>query len=535
MTDPGKASAVAYDVVVPTVGRPSLEALLQALAECPGPRPRAVIVVDDRRGASSPLQMGDSGILEALRVRVLRSGGRGPAAARNVGWRAAISEWVVFLDDDVVPGADWAVRLSSDLAGQPPDVGGSQGRIEVLLPPDRRPTDWERATMGLEEARWATADLAYRRHVLRRVGGFDERFRRAFREDADIAIRVTGTGFVIVQGERSVQHPVRESDTWISLRLQRGNADDVLMGALHGPAWRLRAGAEPGRNSRHLMTTLAGSLAFGSLATRRRCLAALGAAGWLCGTAELAWARIRPGPRHRREVQAMLVTSAVLPVAASAHRLRGWLELPAKLRDAARSPKPETTSSCFEPVRSPRPRAVLFDRDGTLVEDVPYNGSASMVRPLPGASTALSRLRRAGVLVGVITNQSGIGRGLFTVEDMDGVNRRMEDLLGRFDTWQACPHAPAQGCPCRKPAAGLVLRAAAALGVAPSECVVVGDTASDLVAASAAGTSGLLVPNSATLPSEVAASAAWAPDLEQPSTWSCQTGAVLAHRQAGYG
>jgi HAD superfamily hydrolase (TIGR01662 family) len=67
--------------------------------------------------------------------------------------------------------------------------------------------------------------------------------------------------------------------------------------------------------------------------------------------------------------------------------------------------------------------AVLFDRDGTLVVDVPYNGDATLVEPVPGAREALDRLRSAGLRIGVVTNQSGIARGLFSGDQMDAVHR----------------------------------------------------------------------------------------------------------------
>ena len=96
-------------------------------------------------------------------VRVLRSCGRGPAAARNVGWRAADATWIAFVDDDVRVTPGWAAALRSDLAWAADDVAGVQGRIVVPLPRDRAATDRERNVHGLERAAWATADMAYRR------------------------------------------------------------------------------------------------------------------------------------------------------------------------------------------------------------------------------------------------------------------------------------------------------------------------------------------------------------------------------------
>ncbi|GAA3446226.1 glycosyltransferase family 2 protein [Planomonospora venezuelensis] len=330
-------------VVIPTIGRPTLAATLAAL----DPRTE-VIVVDDRPDeiidplpeppAGGPPPAGaasvpsDHDVLGALRagggrVRVLRSGGRGPAAARNTGWRAAGTPWVVFLDDDVVPEPGWDKAVRADLEDLPADVGGSQGRIEVPLPADRRPTDAERNTAGLATAEWITADMAYRRAALERTGGFDERFPRAYREDADLALRVRAAGYRLVRGERTTRHPVRDDGFWASVRFQRGNADDALMRRVHGPAWRAALGGAPGRLRRHALVTGAGLLAVGAGLAGRRGAAAAAGAVWALLTAEFAWARIAPGPRTAEEIRRMAVTSVAIPPAACAHRLRGEIRV----------------------------------------------------------------------------------------------------------------------------------------------------------------------------------------------------------------
>jgi histidinol-phosphate phosphatase family protein len=483
-------TAPAYSVVIPTVGRPSLRILLDALRAGTGPAPAVVVVVDDRATPDRPLDLPAWHLLQ-----VVPGPARGPAAARNVGWRATASPWVAFLDDDVRPGPDWARDLAADLAGLAPSVAGSQGRIRVPLPAGRRPTDWERVTAGLANARWATADMAFRRTALVRAGGFDERFRRAYREDADLALRLQAFGWSLVQGARVVDHPVRPASRWVSVPTQAGNADDALMRRLHGSDWRRRAGAPRGRFPRHAATTLAAVTALAGVLARRPVVARLGAAAWLAGTAEFAAARILPGPRTPGEVLTMAATSVAIPPAAVAHRLRGEL--------AARRAGPLPTPGA----------AVLFDRDGTLVHDVPYNGDPALVDPVPGALAALTRLRAIGVPVGVVTNQSGIGRGTLSRDQVDRVNDRVEELLGPFDTWQLCPHAPADGCDCRKPAPGLVLAAAAALGVPTARCVLIGDIGTDLAAARAAGARAVLVPTPVTRPEEVRSAPAVAADL----------------------
>jgi histidinol-phosphate phosphatase family protein len=173
------------------------------------------------------------------------------------------------------------------------------------------------------------------------------------------------------------------------------------------------------------------------------------------------------------------------------------------------------------PVTSRRtriPAAVLFDRDGTLVVDVPYNGDPALVRPVPGARQTLERLRSLGVRIGVVSNQSGVALGLLDLEDVRAVNARVEELLGPFDTWQFCPHGPQDGCRCRKPKAGLVLAACRDLGVSPRDVVLIGDIGSDMGAARHAGARGIMVPGPATLRREVLDAPAVAGDL-----WSAVT------------
>ncbi|MER5745042.1 HAD family hydrolase [Streptomyces sp. NPDC002225] len=160
-----------------------------------------------------------------------------------------------------------------------------------------------------------------------------------------------------------------------------------------------------------------------------------------------------------------------------------------------------------------RPAAVLFDRDGTLVHDVPHNADPDRVSVIPGVREAVRLVREAGIATGVVTNQSGIGRGLLTHEDVRRVNARVDELLGPFDVWVYCPHRPGFGCPCRKPRPGLVTDASRRLGVRPDACVVIGDIAADVLAARAAGAEGILVPNAATRPAETAAEDDPAPDV----------------------
>ena len=86
--------------------------------------------------------------------------------------------------------------------------------------------------------------------------------------------------------------------------------------------------------------------------------------------------------------------------------------------------------------------AVIFDRDGTIVFDVPYNGDPDAVQAVPGVRELLDQLRAAHIPLAVVSNQSGIARGMITPQQVDAVNRRIHDLLGPFDVWLYCPHGP---------------------------------------------------------------------------------------------
>ena len=219
----------------------------------------------------------------------------------------------------------------------------------------------------------------------------------------------------------------------------------------------------------------------------------------------------------------MAVTSVLVPPVATWHWLAGWVRLPRLLADGSRAPQaaanrpaalaPSPTAGA-SPASGPWvPKAVLFDRDGTLVADVPYNGDPGRVVVMPGAREAVERLRAAGVATAVVSNQSGVARGLIRVEQVEAVNRRVEELLGPLGPWVVCLHGPGDGCRCRKPGPGLIEAAAGALGVEPGECVVIGDIGSDVEAARAAGARAVLVPTGVTRAEEVAAAPEVAADL----------------------
>lgn len=142
-------------------------------------------------------------------------------------------------------------------------------------------------------------------------------------------------------------------------------------------------------------------------------------------------------------------------------------------------------------------RAVFVDRDGTFVDDPGYLRDPAAVRLLPGSSDALAALARAGYELVVITNQSGVGRGLLSPGELDLVNAEIERQLalpeGAALHWYVCPHHPDDRCGCRKPGTMLHRRAIADLGIDLPGSWCIGDRMADLLPARELGIGGILV------------------------------------------
>jgi histidinol-phosphate phosphatase family protein len=143
--------------------------------------------------------------------------------------------------------------------------------------------------------------------------------------------------------------------------------------------------------------------------------------------------------------------------------------------------------------------AIFVDRDDTLMLDVKYCDNPDRVQLMPGAAEGIKSLRNAGYKIVVITNQSGIGRGYFSLETLHKVNERLRSDLRKagadYDALYYCPHTPEDGCDCRKPKPGLFLKAAQELAIDLASSFAIGDRDLDIKAGHAAGTKTVLVLN----------------------------------------
>jgi len=139
-------------------------------------------------------------------------------------------------------------------------------------------------------------------------------------------------------------------------------------------------------------------------------------------------------------------------------------------------------------------RAVFVDKDGTLVENVPYNVDPALIQLTPGAALGIRQLRAQGYRIFVVSNQPGVALGYFRAIELDAVEERLRELVP-IDGFYYCPHRPDAGCLCRKPSAAMLKRAACEHRLRLSECWMVGDILDDIEAGRRAGCRTVLIDN----------------------------------------
>ena len=311
-------------VVVPTYRRPDLlERCLRALLDQQlEPAAYEIVVADDASEPATGRLVAQLATDASVALRYLSVTRRhGPAAARNVGWRAARAEIIAFTDDDTIPQPDW---LRAGLAAfDDPGVVGVDGPVEVPLPTP--PTDYERDAAGLSRGEFVTANCFYRRGALEQVGGFDERFSAPWREDSDLFFRVLQTGGKLDRApDAVVLHPVRPAGWGVSLRQQAKSRFNALLFKKHPRLYRERIqAAPPWRYYGALGSLLLASI---GLLTARPAAALAGLGAWLVLTGTFCARRLRGTSRSLSHLAEMALTSALIPPLAVYWRLRGALE-----------------------------------------------------------------------------------------------------------------------------------------------------------------------------------------------------------------
>jgi glycosyltransferase involved in cell wall biosynthesis len=320
---------VRVSVVVPTYDRPGLlgRCLAALLDQELDATEYEIIIADDgahRGNATRRLVDECARVPGGPGIRYLPvDEPRGPAAARNAGWRAARAEIIAFTDDDCVPSPGW---LCAGLDAFRDGVAGVSGRVAVPLPP--QPTDYELNAGGLNRSQFVTASCFYRRDALQLAGGFDERFRQAWREDSDLFFtlleRRNGNGRrleLVRAPDALVVHPVRPAPWGISLRQQQKSMYNALLYRKHPRLYRQWFG--PVTPWGYYGTVAAALAAVVGLTTGRARLARSAGLTWALLSGRFFLRRLRGTSRQPGHVLEMAITSPLIPFLSVFWRLRG--------------------------------------------------------------------------------------------------------------------------------------------------------------------------------------------------------------------
>jgi GT2 family glycosyltransferase len=310
-------------VVVPTCGRADL--LNRCLAALTAQTLRGadveILVVDDAPSPATRDVVAQWTARMSARgldvIYVANHGPHGPAAARNRGWHAARSDIIAFTDDDTVPDANW---LRNGLLAFGPEAAALRGRVTMPVPDT--PTDYERDASHLETAEFVTANCFCRKEVLKALGGFDEQFRLAWREDSDFHFRLLAHGCRIGHAPQAlVVHPVRPAKWGVSISQQKKIQFDALLYKKHPGLYRQKIRATPRWDYYLIVASLLTAVI--GLALGHMPLAAAGAIVWLGMTAWLCCIRLRNTTRTAAHILEMALTSAAIPVLAVVWRMVG--------------------------------------------------------------------------------------------------------------------------------------------------------------------------------------------------------------------
>ncbi|HJV53570.1 MAG TPA: glycosyltransferase family A protein [Noviherbaspirillum sp.] len=330
----GALAAVAdidVSIVVPTRGRPQLlnRCLASLVLQRFDPGRFEIIVVDDGPDDDTrSIVVGWSAHTAGTGpdiVYIPSRGPHGPAAARNHGWQVARGDIIAFTDDDTIARADWLVhgmRAFND------DVHAVRGRI--VMPLSGVPTDYQLDAKNLENAEFVTANCFVRKRVLEDIGGFDERFRFAWREDSDLYFRLLEYSAGIAHAPNAVMtHPIRPAGWGVSLKQLKKIQFDALLFKKHPQLYRQKIRARP-RWDFYLTVAALFVLLAGLVAELAEAAVAAGLV-WLFMTGRFCAQRLRRTSKSPAHIAEMLVTSILIPPLAVFWRAVGALKFRAGL------------------------------------------------------------------------------------------------------------------------------------------------------------------------------------------------------------
>lgn len=313
---------VNISVIVPTYRRPDLLArCLTALLHQSAPaQTYEIVVCDDGPSAQVKdlvLEFSALGHKPPLIRYIAVTATQGPAGARNAGWRAARAPIIAFTDDDTIPDAGW---LEAGLQAMEEGAAAAVGRIVMPLP--ENPSDYENDAARLQQAEFVTANCFVRREALAMVGGFDEGFTLAWREDSDLHFSLLKNGCRIISAPQAiVTHPLRPAHFAAGLAMQKKVMFDVLLYRKHPELYRQRIRKAPPWLYLSITACLLGAVVF-FLAGRTE-LAEAAAYLWMVLSLYFFLYRLSRSSLDMRNISELLVTSILIPPLSIFWRLVG--------------------------------------------------------------------------------------------------------------------------------------------------------------------------------------------------------------------
>jgi glycosyltransferase involved in cell wall biosynthesis len=312
--------SIKISVVIPTYKRPLLlNRCLEALQKQSIPwQQYEIIVVSDGRDHETLAAVDPYTRLNRNIHYYSLPEKKGPAAARNFGWKKASAELIAFTDDDTIPDKDWLKNYLLKYNGE--ELIAYTGIVKVPL--DKDPTDYEMNVAGLETADFVTANCCCTKKALIKTWGFDERFYMAWREDSDLEFRLISCEIpVIYKVDAMVLHPARKAQWGVSIREQRKSMFNALLYKKYPGLYRERIQKGPNWDyyimSLSLLVMIAGMIMDNSLLIWPATIA------WLLFTVKFIWKRLRSTSKKPDHVIEMVLTSLIIPFTSIYWRLYG--------------------------------------------------------------------------------------------------------------------------------------------------------------------------------------------------------------------
>jgi len=311
-------------VVIPTYKRPQLltKCLHALFSQTLSPTLYDVIVVSDGYDDSTEKLVHGMKHLFSNRLCYLHTETKkGPAAARNFGWLFSNSNLIAFTDDDCIPDSRWLEELYTAYKGELHMV--YTGRVQV--PIARKPTDYEKNVARLEEAEFITANCACTKEALYFIGGFDERFEMAWREDSDLHFQFLRYQVPITHLPTAcVVHPVRQAKWGISLKEQKKGIYNALLFKKFPQLYRQRIATHA--SYRYYLLLLLLILMFISWFIGTHTLFIALFIAWLGLTAAFVIARLKGTRKTISHIMEMVVTSVLIPYVSIYWKIYGWVK-----------------------------------------------------------------------------------------------------------------------------------------------------------------------------------------------------------------